>query len=228
MYSGFEYYEMTHKTLLSFVLASLPYIWLLAFVLMGGLAYLHMRKTKKGYKYPFWQIILGSLGLTIAGGLVLHSVGIGKVVDEVLGDRMPFYESADERQAYMWTHPEDGRITGVFIEQFGTSTVVRFRDAVDREWAVETRELMQEDFELLRSGKRVRLIGEVMSDADGNVFFSCSTLLWIPSDGYTLTSLQEQRENFQRHIDYFAQSQANNTAFSTTTRCHQVLSELMP
>lgn len=226
MHSGIEFFEMTHGSLAAFVLDSLPFVWLIAFLSMVVLAFYNMRKTQRGYKYPLWQIIGSSILFTVGGGAVLYAVGVSAMLDSAIDKRMPGYLTVEERQMYMWGHPEDGRLTGTFIEHIAEQNVVRFLDSVDREWVVAIHELPIKDRELLVNGAHVRLLGESDMNGDQMRFYGCAALPWMPEKGYSLESLQEMRREVKSRL---AQFLPNNREVQSepSMRCYEIISDIL-
>jgi hypothetical protein len=227
MHSGIELYEVTHENLFVFVIESLPYIWIVTFIGMALLAYFNMRKTKRGYTYPMWQIIISSVAFTAIGGFVLHLAGVSQIIDRMVGASFAPYDSVHERQAYLWAHPQDGRITGVFVERLDTDMKVRFRDSVEREWAVATYELPPQDIALLVSGKKVRLLGEADIDANPHFFYICGVLPWIPEEGYTVSSLREHRLDARNHMRTFEGLDTKEGKSPSSLRCKEIMKKLL-
>lgn len=225
MHSGMEFYELTHGKLTDFILDSLPYLWLGAFVVMILLAYVNMRYTKCGYRYPLWQIIVSSLVFTLLGGAVLHAIGFGQTIDRLAGKAMSNYLSVEERQNYLWEHPRDGRITGRFVEYVPGGEDIRFKDMVDRLWVVRIHELPPPDRAILLSGEQVRLLGETH---DGEmIFYACGALPWMPSTGHSVQSLRETRKQFADIRRRFVVGSSSQKA-EPGLLCSSIMARLMP
>ncbi|MFT5037007.1 MAG: hypothetical protein ACI9VM_000579 [Candidatus Azotimanducaceae bacterium] len=227
MHSGIEMYEMTHQSLFSFVIDSLPYVWILTFILMVFLAHYNMRKTRRGYVYPLRHIVISSIVFAVVGGFVFHVAGINKVIDRMVGASLLPYNSVHERQEYLWAHPQDGRITGVFIERFDNTKEVLFSDSVDRQWTVAIHELPPKDVSLLISGKRVRLFGEADIEANPHFFHGCGVMPWIPEEGYTVASLRENRTDARKHMLAFEKEVGAEKENIMPQRCREIMNQLL-
>lgn len=99
-----------------FLFTSLPYIWIVVFVLFILLAQYEIRHTKKAYKIPLWQLVLGVLGASVVLGAVLHFTGVGKAIDYALEERSENYGRFLAPRHRGWVSPEDGVIGGKIIE----------------------------------------------------------------------------------------------------------------
>lgn len=228
MHSGFEFFEITHAGLLPFILDGLPYVWLVAFVLMVLIAYYDMRKTRRGYRYPLWQIVGSSLVFTVIGGMTLNATGVNNELDEMVDHMMPGYMSAEEWQEELWMHPEEGRLSGYYDEEILESGQMRFIDRAGNEWSLHVYELPPEHLELLRSGSSVRLIGEKLTDREANIFYTCGVMPWMPDEGHTLETLRASRSEVKGLLERY--SPPNNMTGSqiatrSPLRCGEVIKE---
>jgi hypothetical protein len=118
-YSDWEYYEATHENLTTFAFEVMPYTWIFALALFGGVAYLSIRHTKRGYRYPLPMLLLGAVGASTVLGAGLYGVGAGPLVDEELGRAIPLHRSLKETKIGFWNQPERGVIAGV-VDEIGT------------------------------------------------------------------------------------------------------------
>lgn len=175
-HSGFRYYAVTHTSLASFLISTLPYVWIIALAAFSWIAYYNIRHTEGGYRYPFAIIIslsvLGSVGL----GTLLYADGLGRVIDERAGNFAPFYTPTVMVQKELWHHPEDGRLAGEvvsFSEEEGV-LVVRTFDGIL--WRVLTEDLREPDIEALKAFEAVRVVGVPTTSAE--TLHACFILPW--------------------------------------------------
>lgn len=199
MHAGFAFYEATHETPLSFFIEVLPYLWIMIFIVMAVLAYSNMRKTKKGYKYPLWQILMSSLFFSVLGGIVLHYAGVGYLIDHAMGSKMPMYPSFEATELRMWQMPEEGRIVGRIEEKQPMDAFVRFVDIDDNQWLLNTQELMSEDIATLQSGKRVKVLG-VVTSSSSEEFHGCGVFAWMMDPDVSLKDMKNERLAFVNRI----------------------------
>jgi hypothetical protein len=226
MHSGVEFYELTHDSFASFLIASLPVIWITVFGVFAILAVYHMRLTKRGYRYSLISIVGSSIVFTVVLGLFFNMLGVGKKIDMLL-DTMPMpYESMEDRQLFVWTDPEHGRLAGMMISFVGTTTDIIFRDVHDREWIVSTIELSKEDFDLLSSGAWVRIFGAVDGMEGAYLFFVCSVHDWMYDDDMPLAPMKENKMHLYEN-KVFHEDKAKVSA-EEEMRCSDIISDLMP
>ncbi|HBA36510.1 TPA: hypothetical protein DCZ15_01395 [Candidatus Falkowbacteria bacterium] len=106
----------THKTFGEFFLLTLPYFWIIFLGLFLFIVYYNLKHTRQGYRYPFLLVAAGSILVSLFLGLLLHRVGLGRMIDDVLGRRAPFYTQVFNRHLDFWFAPDEGRLTGVVID----------------------------------------------------------------------------------------------------------------
>jgi hypothetical protein len=190
-------YEATHDNFFTFMAEVLPFLWIVVFGLMVFVGVYELRHTKRGYRYPLWQIFGSSLVLSLAGGAALHLLGLGYSTDHMLGQRMPMYNSQEKIEAKMWQAPDDGRLVGRFGgPQPAPSTLVRFTDVSGNEWGVNVDELSLPERELMEQAEMVRLIGQI-TDGDMGVFYSCGAFPWLLDRPMSRDDLRAAKEAFK-------------------------------
>ena len=194
MHRQYAVYEATHETFWSFMFAVLPYLWFLVFVVGSALAIYHLRHTRRGYRYSLLTTAAVGMTASLAGGAVLHYVGMGFVFDKSLGHFMPGYWSQEMVEQYFWQQPEEGRILGTYVRELPDAVVV-VEDVEGREWEVNVTELFPQDLELLKLGKQVRLLGRTFDGATAPDFHACSVFPWLYDHMMTMHELHEQRES---------------------------------
>jgi hypothetical protein len=191
----FALYEATHTTPLSFFAEVLPFMWIVAFLIMGALAYYNMSHTKSAYKYPLWQLLASSMVFSIVGGIVLHVFGVGYVIDTQLGKGMPMYKSYERNEAQMWQKPEEGRLLGMFSKMDEEEQVYIFIDENGTKWSIKTIELRTPDLDLLSSGKTVRVLGTTKNQKAG-YFHACGVFPWMYNGTVSTKGMRADRKVF--------------------------------
>lgn len=195
-YQQYALYEATHVNLMTFMVAVLPYLWFVIFAAMVTIGVLNLRHTKRGYRYPLWQIVLSSVILSFVGGSLLHFLGLGYVIDHELGEQMNMYTSQEKMEQRMWQKPEDGRLVGQQTHSTlsPTSTII-FRDASGGVWRVEVVDLVAAEIALLQEGRPVKLIG-LVTNQEAKVFHSCGAFSWVYTKHSSREELKAAREDF--------------------------------
>ena len=168
---GFAYYRLTHKTLFGFILDAAPFLWITSTVLLIASAYATFRTTEGGYKYPLLSVIGGVSAGSILLGFIFFSVGMGQVLEEGTRKFAPF-TSPLERIEGRWNTPEQGRLAGLVFDIH--ENMFDLEDIEGKHWNIQSTELKETDFKLLRVDERVRIIGVYKN----NEFIACVLLPW--------------------------------------------------
>jgi hypothetical protein len=227
-YKQYAFYEATHENFFTFAIEALPYIWIALFGLMAFVAVYNIRHTKRGYRYPLWQILGSSLVLSVAGGAALQTFGFGYSVDHLLGQQMPMYGSQEKLEEKLWQNPNEGRLIGHMLHQamVPTSTVVFTDDLGDR-WQVDVSELSIDERDLLEAEETVRLIGQV-SEKDVKFFHSCGVFPWIANKPMSREDMHAAREAFVMKVQGYKeraekiakpQEEANEQSVDSESPC---------
>ena len=194
-------YEATHDTFFTFMVDVLPLLWIFVFGVMVLVAVYNLRHTKRGYKYPLWQIFGSSMVLSLAGGAALHLLGLGYTTDHMLGQKMDMYNSQDKIEQKMWQDPEEGRLLGRFDGPLpAPSTLVVFNDIKGQEWQVNIDELSADERELIERNETVRLLGKI-SDKDMMTFHSCGAFPWTFDKHMSREDMHAARVAFEMKVE---------------------------
>ncbi len=210
-------YEATHENFFTFMVDVLPFLWIIIFGLMIIVGVRNIRHTKKGYRYPLWQIFGSSMVLSLAGGTVLQIFGLGYSTDHMLGQKMGMYNSQDKIEQKMWQDPAGGRLLGQFEAPLPPpSTLVSFIDVTGQEWQVNIQELSEDELALLEQEVDVRLIGKV-SEKNETLFYTCGAFPWVFDRHMSRQDLSATREAFIMKVQGFKE-RAEHNAFKIEER----------
>lgn len=116
-YGGWELQAEASKNLENFFLLTLPYFWIIFLGIFIFILYYNLQRTRRGYRYPVWQIVLASVVISIILGFGFFSIGLSPKIDDILGEQAPFYSTVINRQLIFWSNPEAGRLVGVVSSQ---------------------------------------------------------------------------------------------------------------
>lgn len=204
-------YEATHDNFFTFMVDVLPLLWIIVFGVMVVVAVYNLRHTKRGYKYPLWQIFLSSMVLSLAGGATLHLFGLGYSADHMLGQKMDMYTSQDKLEEKMWQNPKEGRLLGQFEGPVRPpSTLMAFTDVTGEEWQINVSELSLAEQELIERHENIRLLGKI-SDNEMSVFHSCGAFPWTLDKPMTRDDMRAAREAFSMKIENFREKAGKMT-----------------
>jgi len=214
-YQRYAFYEATHGSFLVFIVETLPYIWLVTFVVMVILAIFNLRQTKGGYRYPFWKVLISSLVFSFVGGGLLHVVGMGFMVDKKLGEHLHMYQSQEKMEQKMWQRPNEGRLVGFVVKMSNESNQnsINFKDIRGIEWETNIQNLFEDDLIVLRSGKKMKILGQVIS-TEPHRFHACGVFPWMFEKNMSMKELSAERraviDRIYQHKDHGSSSELKN------------------
>jgi hypothetical protein len=151
------------QSLLSYIIISLPYFWLVFLGLFILVVYYNFKNTKHGYRYSLPLIIGVSVLTSVLLGGFFFTIGMGEAIDDVLSRQTPFYENIINHRVGMWRSPNDGRIAGMVVDMVGDKLLVIF--AMDQNtWQVDISNARTMTAEQPSIGKPIKAIGEVIGE----------------------------------------------------------------
>lgn len=209
----FALYELTHRNFVTFAVDVLPTLWLVLFVSMVAFAVFNMRHTKRGYRYPLWQIFGSSVLLSLALGALLHLAGAGFSLDKKIGAWASGYPSQEKIELKWWQNPKEGRLVGTaeYVRESG-GTGARFIDVTGVVWQLDSAELLVVEKQLLEAGRQVRLFGVIQP---GSVFYACGAMPWVYDRAYVDEELATIRRETRAKMNAFRDEKIAMIASST-------------
>ncbi len=171
--------DATHPSVLSFFLATAPFIWVFVLALFTLVGYLYVRRTQHGYRYSLTITALGAILLSLLFGSSLYAIGFGGSVEESLGDHPPFYRPILIEERSWWLAPQKGLLGGEVASVAPSATSFVLRDFSGHEWNIDTDDLSNRDLGYIARGGTVRVIGPPAT-ATSSVFHACFVFPWTP------------------------------------------------
>lgn len=195
-HGNWELRAAAHKTFWEFFLLTLPYFWIMFLGLFIFIVYYNFKHTKKGYLYPLPFVVAGSILASLFLGLIFHQIGLGRIIDDALGRRAPFYGKVFNPQLDFWCAPEEGRLTGVVID---LESVASFSllDPTGNDWQVLTEDGSQ--FSGVRVGLPVRVVGRV--DGKNKFYAEIIRPAGLPGRGFFAHPRMRGGERFDCRLD---------------------------
>ena len=147
----------------SFLLV-LPYIWFLLIgiiIVISEKLFIH---TKKGYKIKPKYIALGSIGISLLGGIFLFITHVDVPFERGLRDHIPSYQSHMESRDRRFVSPDNGVLVGRITNiNFKKSIIII--DFKESKWVVDISDAnIRSDFNLT-IGTVVGILGEKIDDS---------------------------------------------------------------
>jgi hypothetical protein len=175
--AGWSFYAATHHDLLTFILAAAPFLWLLALALFILIGYENIRRTKRGYRYPFTLIVVGAVLTSIALGAALFAMGFGEQIDESIGSHPPFYRPLVVEEHAWWLRPADGLLGGQVVAVSTTSDSFTLKDFNGTIWTIDASMLSTTSAATVERGGVVRVEG--IADASAtSTLVACAVYPW--------------------------------------------------
>jgi hypothetical protein len=174
--SGWKYRTLTHDSFFLFLLDVMPLFWLisLGMLIVGG--YYTLRNTSRGYRFPFFMVILASIVVSGIGGTLLYSVGVAGTIDTIRRP-LPFSHPILSLEEDRWNNMTKGLVAGVVQSFDAKEHLLTLALFSGEEKILSTIELDPLHISMLTEGARVRIIGGVDIDSS-NVFVACVVVPW--------------------------------------------------
>lgn len=161
---------------ISFILKSLPYFWAICLLLVASLGGFYYRKTPFGYRPRTITIVSVYILLTVVSGTVLHTIGMGEIVEKSLFEKVPVYRIFVMNKNDMWHSPENGLLSGRIISIDGE--VVRIIDFDGNIWSISMGDTLIDKKAKIEVGETLKIIGDTDNDAD-DIFKANEIHSWI-------------------------------------------------
>jgi hypothetical protein len=159
-------YQKMDGSWLKFLFLTLPYFWLIFLALFIFIFYYNLKHTGRGYRYPVIAAVAVSIFSSLFFGAIFFQLGVGRLIDDLLGERTPLYSSVLNRQMIFWNAPEEGRLTGLVVLQTSVSEFILLD--IDREtWQVVAAPDHYFLPGIIAAGKPIRIMGV---KTDDNIF----------------------------------------------------------
>ncbi len=173
--NDWDIYEHLDKSFASYLLLSLPYVWIVILAVFSFLAYLNYKNTRNGYKLNPVAIVLVSVLLSVALGGVSYGAGFGRVIDSTLSENIPYYENMIRYRQTIWSNPERGLLSGTIIEIEDDDNFY-IEDSAEEGWEIKGEDILWRRPEIQEVGEKVKIIGEKENE---NTFIAEEVRPWI-------------------------------------------------
>jgi len=162
--NDWDAYYRVNENFLAFVLLTMPYFWLVCFLLFVSVAYLYLRHTKTGYRLEFAKVVIWNLVLSLVFGAVLYSVGAGRQVENEFAKRASFYNDIRNGQEGVWLRPEQGVIIGKVMEIAADGNFLELDDPRQVVWTVDVSGAEYFQGFIIREGFMIKVFGKKGED----------------------------------------------------------------
>lgn len=156
-----------NKLGLGFILKTLPYFWFIFLMLFAVLGEFYYRKTFLGYRHRIVTVVGVYIVITVISGTVLHLVGVGETVEQSLFKNIPVYHAVVFDRNEIWTHTEQGLLTGKIIKISEKS--IQVIDKKGTIWNININNAFLNKKTPFEVGKTIKIVGDKDNDID-NLF----------------------------------------------------------
>lgn len=153
-----DLYGKIGRSPFSHLMMSLPYLWIIIFLLAFLIALYSFRYSKRGYKYKIFVIILFCILFCGVFGIIIFFTKSGQITHSLMINSIPTYQRISH-QGMMWNRPERGMLAGRIVEV--ENDAIFILDDLEREyWEVMYLEAKIPPKMKLEEGIMVKVIGE--------------------------------------------------------------------
>jgi len=165
-YNDWSVYLQISDSLAGFILLTLPYFWLVFLAFFIFVVYYNIKHTKKGYRYSLPVVLVISVFISVMLGGLFFQVGLGRAIDDVLGEKAPLYTKLFNRKILYMSEPDKGRLAGMVVSRVSDSEFLLL-DIKEHEWTIFCKGERALSTDIVVVSKPVSLVGEKISE---NVF----------------------------------------------------------
>lgn len=151
---------------------SIPFFWIVATIVIGSIAYINFRNTRRGYRTSTRQLVLFSTLVAVGFGSIAYAFHVSEFVDEVAADNIPLYNTVVPLNTNRWLDPSHGLLSGV-VKSKNSETDFFLRDSESVLWHVTSKGAQTPAGLKFSTGDRLRLIGK----ADENDTFKATEII---------------------------------------------------
>lgn len=190
-------------SLFGFLIATLPYLWIILFILFVIAGYFYFRRTKSGYKYEFLKTVSYGGFIIVVLGMFFYFSRFGVYIDRNLS-KMEFYNRFSCPNAKMWNRPDKGIISGEVID-FDLNGNMKFIDINGKPWDVKFPKEMPLNFREMieENNNRIKIIGNRFDDAHFDLEsirpFRCGCMMEDCNCGKNERNFPDMRNNSCTH-----------------------------
>jgi len=222
-HNDWSIYSQISQGLLEFLFLTLPYFWIFFLTFFIFIVYYNIKHTKKGYSYSLSVIMIVSIAGSVVLGGLFFKIGLGHLIDNVLGDQVPLYTTIFNRQIDFWSHPEDGRLVGFVLSKIDDSEFV-ILDISQKEWRIqytpllassqieEKSNILESDVFKIEIGMPIRIFGKKISE---DIFGAKKIMQMVPGKKFFMRQKQnhslklqqiKNNQELQKIFDEFSES----------------------
>jgi len=145
---------------IQFLIASLPFLWIIFLAVFLIVSIFGIRYTRTGYRYPLLKILSINIVISILLGVIFFYTGGAERMEKVFTENIPAYRGIEENKILRWSDPENGLLAGVIIED--NDGIIMIEDHSGNKWEISIEEIIISERVSLEIGEKIKIIGMVL------------------------------------------------------------------
>ena len=159
---------------IEFLFSVLPLLWILFLVIFSIISIFGIRHTKTGYRYSFLKILSFNILLSIFSGALFFYTGGAEKMELIFAENISVYKSFEERRISRWSHPENGFLSGLILEN-KSKDIILIKDFNGMKWEINIQDAFIRSKLYLNQGEKIKITGEILED---NIFTAQEIRKW--------------------------------------------------
>jgi len=170
-----DIYHYLGDSFVKTVFISLPYLWLIFFILFIWVAYYNFIHTKRGYRFRFISILLISLIISAILGTGLYYNGFGERLENVFSKNIPYYNRLIYTCEKQWMQPHRGLLAGIITKTELSKNSFMLIDLHNNHWKIDISKTIWKGKLTPSPGLKIKLIGKIENN---NIFKAIEIRPW--------------------------------------------------
>jgi len=158
-HTDFEVLDYVDNGGLTQLLTLMPFVWVLLVGIAVGLGVWGLKHTKRGYRLALLLIFGGNILGSMLLGTLVYGAGGGEIIEEIVEEKVPAYQSVREKHERFWGNPEKtGRLAGIVQSINEENEVVTVEGPRGRTWEIPINRLKHFDIKI-EVGQPIKMRG---------------------------------------------------------------------
>jgi hypothetical protein len=142
---------------------SIPYFWILATLVLAGIAFINYRNTRGGYRIAGRRFALYAAIVAAGLGTLVYALNFTSYVDRAAAENIPLYNAVNPLNTNVWLDPEHGLLSGT-VRSKDSDDKFTLRDANSVLWTVTGDGISKPDGFQFHAGDRIKIIGTMTGE----------------------------------------------------------------
>lgn len=144
-----------------------PVFWILACAAIAIIAFINLRKTRKGYRVSARQFIIITVLVAVGIGSIVYALNVTQYLSGVATNRIPLYKDVVAPDTSTWLDPNHGLLSGI-IRSRDSDQSFYLRDSEAVLWHVTSDSTAIPAGYTMQTGERIKIIGKRTGDDSFN------------------------------------------------------------